>query len=311
MLQTDRPTNRQTDIVAYRDKDREKEYRFKYIGETNRSGYERGKEHWDMRRNFSEKSHLLKHCLLHHKEKNPEEVRFGMKLRRQYRSALERQVGEATAILEEKEKGIHLMNSKSEFNRCVLPRITTEDSKELLEKLKEEDEAEKEIKSKIRLMKKRKKRRKEEERKRKETLGEVCEDILEENEVKWKRRRLEEEVIKKMEERELEKKIKYGKEKRERIEKAKKKKGELLEQLEKKKEIVIVKEGKSVEWVKKKQASWRRYRERKRIDSEEEEELLMRIIEKIPEREIKMIEGSKFYQNCLQNWSITTKMLLF
>ena len=63
--------------------------------------------------------------------------------------------------------------------------------------------------------------------------------------------------------------------------------------------------------MKKKQASWRRYRERKRIDSEEEEELLMRIIEKIPEREIRMIEGSKFYQNCLQNWSITTKMLLF
>ena len=75
-----------------------------------------------MRDNYSEKSHLLKHCLLHHKEKNPDEVRFGMKLRRQYKTALERQIGEAVAILEEKEKGTLLMNSKSEFNRCQLPR---------------------------------------------------------------------------------------------------------------------------------------------------------------------------------------------
>ena len=128
-----------------------------------------------------------------------------MKLRRQYRSALERQIGEAIAILEEKEKGIYLMNSKSEFNRCVLPRITAEDSKELLEKLKEEDVADKEIKSAIKLMKKRKKREK--EKKRKETLGEVCEEMIRENEVKWKSGRLEEEGIKKMEERELKKKI--------------------------------------------------------------------------------------------------------
>ena len=70
-----------------------------------------------MRDNFSEKSHLLKDCLLHHKEKNPEEVRFGMKLRRQYKIALERQIGESVAILEEKEKGTLLMNSKTEFNR--------------------------------------------------------------------------------------------------------------------------------------------------------------------------------------------------
>ena len=109
-----------------------------------------------MRSNFGEKSHLLKHSLIHHKEKGPEELKFGMKLRRQYRSALERQIGEAIAILEENEKGIHLINSKSEFNRCALPRIAAEDSKELLEKLKEEDAAEKEIKSAIRLMKKRK-----------------------------------------------------------------------------------------------------------------------------------------------------------
>ena len=93
-----------------------KGYKFKYIGETNRSGFERGKEHSDMRRNYNEKSFMLKHCLLHHKGRNPEEIKFGMKLRKQYRTALERQVGEAVAILEEKERGTQLMNSKSEFS---------------------------------------------------------------------------------------------------------------------------------------------------------------------------------------------------
>ena len=117
-------------------------------------------------------------------------------------------------------------------------------------------------------------------------MEEVCEDMIRENKVKWKRRRLEEEVIKKMEERELEKKLKYEKQRRERIEKASKKKEELLARLEKKRKIVIVKEGKSAEWVKQKQECWRKYRERKRIDSDENRELLQKIIEKIPERKI-------------------------
>ena len=77
-----------------------------------------------MKKNYSEKSHILKHCLIHHKEKAPEDVVFGMKLRRRYKTALEGQIGEAVAILEEKEKGTEIINSKSEFNRCSLPRIT-------------------------------------------------------------------------------------------------------------------------------------------------------------------------------------------
>ena len=89
--------------------------------------------------------------------------------------------------------------------------------------------------------------------KRKETLQEVCEDILRENAVKWKRRRVEDEVIKKIEEREIEKSLEYEKQNSERLEKARKKKEELLVRLEKKRKIVIVKEGKSAEWVKRKQ----------------------------------------------------------
>ena len=207
------------------DNNKKGEYKYKYIGETNRSGYERGKEHWDQKRNFSEKSHILKHCLIHHKEKNPEEVVFGMKIRKQYKTALERQIGEAVAILEEKEKGTELMNSKSEFNRCSLPRITADDSKELLEMLKEDDEADKEIKASIRCMRKRKKKEKEEEKRRKETLEELCDKYIEENKMKWKRRRIEEERKKTVVEREIEIRMedekKENREKRERLEKAK------------------------------------------------------------------------------------------
>ena len=146
-----------------------------------------------MKRNYSEKSHILKHCLLHHKDVNPEDVKFGMKMRRQYRTPLERQIGEAVAILEEKEKGTQLMNSKSEFNRCSLPRITAGDSKELLEILREEEEAEKEITANIRGMRKRKKKEREEEKRKKETLEEVCDEYINENKMKWKKRRIDEE----------------------------------------------------------------------------------------------------------------------
>ena len=104
--------------------------------------------------------------------------------------------------------------------------------------------------------------------------------------MKWKRRRLEDEVIKKIEERETEKRLEYERQKSERLEKARKKKEELLARLEKKRKIVVVKEGKSEEWVRRKQECWRKYRERERISSDENRELLRSIIEKIPERKI-------------------------
>ena len=57
---------------------------------------------------------------------------------------------------------VELLNSKSEFNRCSLPRISAGDSKELLEKLQEEETAEKEVKANIRCLKKRKNKEKKE-----------------------------------------------------------------------------------------------------------------------------------------------------
>ena len=88
-----------------------------------------------MREGLSEGSHMLKHCLIVHPGVKPNEIEFGMRMRRQFRTPLERQVGEAVAIMVEQEKGACLMNSKSEFNRCNLPRITTENREGVIEDL--------------------------------------------------------------------------------------------------------------------------------------------------------------------------------
>ena len=101
-----------------------KEYKFLYVGETWRSGYERAKEHLEDLSRLDEKSHLLKHCIDKHPGEKLENVKFGFRVKKKFNTALERQVGEAVAILLKKEKGTSLINSKSEFSRCTLPRLT-------------------------------------------------------------------------------------------------------------------------------------------------------------------------------------------
>ena len=90
-----------------------------------------------------------------------------------------------------------------------------------------------------------------------------------------------------MEEKEMERRVREEKERNERLERARGKKEELLARLIKKKEIVIVKEGKSTEWIKNKQAKWREYREKESITEEENTELLNKLIMKIPQRMLK------------------------
>ena len=75
------------------------DFKFKYIGETNRSAYKRGKEHLRDFRDLNEGSHIPKHYLRHNRNISMNEMKVGMRVRAQYRSALERQIGEATSIL--------------------------------------------------------------------------------------------------------------------------------------------------------------------------------------------------------------------
>ena len=117
----------------------------KYIGETGRSAYERGVEHWRDFENCDENSHMMKHYLLRHKDLRKEDVKFAMRVRKKFRSALERQVGEAITIDRVRRSGQELLNSKSEYNRCSLPRISTKSHRDAVQEEEEENEEEKRI----------------------------------------------------------------------------------------------------------------------------------------------------------------------
>ena len=93
----------------------------KYVGESSRSAYERGREHVNDYRNLSLDSHMLKHNILYHPEK--EQVDFKMRILEAHKNAFSRQIHEAVAIEMASTGGI-IMNSKSEYNRCALPRLT-------------------------------------------------------------------------------------------------------------------------------------------------------------------------------------------
>ena len=65
-------------------------------------------------------SHMLKHNILKHKEL--ENVEFDMKVLKEHQSALQRQIHEA--VLLQNYTGACLMNSKSEYSRSRIPRLT-------------------------------------------------------------------------------------------------------------------------------------------------------------------------------------------
>ena len=93
-----------------------------YVGETARSIYERGREHWEDYKSKSSDSHIYKHHVLHHNSEG--EPEFVMKVVGYHSTALSRQVGEAVRI--GRRGADSLLNSKSEFNRCSIVRLTLE-----------------------------------------------------------------------------------------------------------------------------------------------------------------------------------------
>ena len=150
--------------VQKEEKKGEKEgFRVKYVGETNRSAYERGKEHMRQFRNLEEGRHLLKHYLQYHRNIRMEEIEFGMKVRASFKSAIERQISEAVAISLEEKSGTQLMNSKAEYNRCKLPRLNTQSIEDQIKEVEEGRKKSKEISAEIRDLRKKKKSRKNKE----------------------------------------------------------------------------------------------------------------------------------------------------
>ena len=96
---------------------------YKYIGETSRSVYESSWEHMHSMGQLQNNSHMLKHALEKHgEEEDLGKIQFGVKVVRYTRSSFVRQVTESVIIQEERNHNI--LNSKSEYNRCSLPRLT-------------------------------------------------------------------------------------------------------------------------------------------------------------------------------------------
>ena len=93
----------------------------KYIGETNRSVFERGWEHLNDYHNLSTKSHMLKHAVEMHPQEDLKAIQFGMKVVRYTKSAFDRQICESVEI--QGSRNHHLLNSRSEYNRCAVPRM--------------------------------------------------------------------------------------------------------------------------------------------------------------------------------------------
>ena len=95
-----------------------------YVGETSRSIQERTKEHWRGMWSKSEKNHIWKHQVLVHG--GSQEPKFLMMPVKYYRTALARQVGEVVRIRRRGGEGA-LLNSKGEFNRSHIPRLTIQE----------------------------------------------------------------------------------------------------------------------------------------------------------------------------------------
>ena len=112
----------------------------KYLGESHRSPYERGWEHLNDLTGISSDSHMVKHLVNNHEEDDFEDVKFGMKVIQYSTSSFTRQIKEGVMIQKERKKH-DILNSRSEFNRCSLPRLSTrlgeKDGGELEREMKE------------------------------------------------------------------------------------------------------------------------------------------------------------------------------
>ena len=126
--------------------------RYKYIGETSRSTFEIAWEHTNDLAQLKTGSHMLKHIVGVHPGEDMSRVQFGIRVIKYCRTSFERQVLESVVIQDERKRN-HLLNSRSEYNRCSLPRLCTQigDSEytrvnsEIEEEKREEDKLEAKI----------------------------------------------------------------------------------------------------------------------------------------------------------------------
>ena len=85
---------------------------------------------------------MLRHLLdVHeHEEEEWDSIKFGMGIIRNTRTAFKRQILESVMI--QRARVHHIMNNKSEYNRCAIPRLTVKLGEKELTKWREEDKIE-------------------------------------------------------------------------------------------------------------------------------------------------------------------------
>ena len=129
---------------------------YKYIGETARSIFERTREHKSDAEQLNPSSHMLKHILDQHEGERPEEIVFNVKVLYYCKSSYERQILESCLI--QSERSHYLLNSKAEYNRSAVPRLTIKLGEKQYKKWEKDNEKEmkrnEELESKIRDMRK-------------------------------------------------------------------------------------------------------------------------------------------------------------
>ena len=103
-----------------------------YVGESSRTIQERASEHWGAAKRGDDRSHMVKHQTMEHGGKDP---RFMFKIVAAPRTALSRQIREAVRIRRRGGAG-SILNSRSEFNRCYIPRLVVEEEEEEAKKLR-------------------------------------------------------------------------------------------------------------------------------------------------------------------------------
>ena len=96
---------------------------YTYIGESSRSCFERGSEHLNDMRQLKPTSHLLRHALDQHEGEKLSSIKFGMRVVQYCRTSFERQILESVTI--QQHRNHHILNSRTEYNRCSIPRLST------------------------------------------------------------------------------------------------------------------------------------------------------------------------------------------
>ena len=104
-----------------------------YVGESSRTVQERALEHWGAARRKDKTSHIDKHQQMEHGGEQPD---FHFKVVSYHRTALSRQVKEAIRI-RRRGGASNILNSRSEYNRCHIPRLVVEQEDEDVKKERE------------------------------------------------------------------------------------------------------------------------------------------------------------------------------